>query len=97
PLFRPLLLQLGETEHVLLGSMHHIVSDGWSMGVLVREVGALYAAFAAGRPSPLPELPMQYADFAVSQRGWLAGEALAAEVAYWRERLCGLPARLELP
>ena len=67
----PLLLRLGEREHVLLLTMHHIVTDGWSMGVLVRELAALYAAFAAGRPSPLPELPVQYADFAAWQRSWL--------------------------
>src|SRR5206468_9685845 len=97
PLFRPALIALGEGDHVVLGSMHHVVSDGWSRGVLVREIGALYAAFAAGRPSPLPALPVQYADYAAWQRGWLAGEALAAEVAWWRERLAGLPPRLELP
>src|SRR5262249_30883755 len=82
PFFRPLLLMLAEREHVFLGSMHHIVSDGWSMGVLVREVGALYAAFAAGRPSPLAPLPIQYADFAAWQRGWLQGQALEAELAH---------------
>ena len=72
--------------------MHHIVSDGWSMGVLVRELAALYAAFAAGRPSPLPALPVQYADYAVWQRGWLQGEVLEAQLAYWREQLAGAPA-----
>jgi hypothetical protein len=77
--------------------MHHIVSDGWSMGVLIREVGALYAAFSQGRPSPLPELPIQYADYAVWQRDWLKGEVLAKQVGYWREQLSGAPAALELP
>jgi hypothetical protein len=77
--------------------MHHIVSDGWSLGVLVREVTALYAAFAAGLPSPLAELPVQYADFAAWQRSWLAGEVLDGELRYWRERLSGAPPVLELP
>ncbi|HEY4575482.1 MAG TPA: condensation domain-containing protein, partial [Thermoanaerobaculia bacterium] len=97
PLARAALLRLAEREHALFYGMHHIVSDGWSLGVLMREIGALYAAFAAGRPSPLAELPEQYADYAAWQRRWLAGEVLAAEIAYWRELLRGLPARLELP
>ena len=82
---------------MLLVTMHHIVSDGWSMGVLVRELAALYAAFAGGRPSPLPELPIQYADFAAWQRGGCSGEVLASELAYWRGQLAGLPPALELP
>jgi amino acid adenylation domain-containing protein/FkbM family methyltransferase len=97
PLFRTTLLRLGAEEHVLLGSMHHIVSDAWSVGVLVREVAALYADAAARRPSSLPELPVQYADFAVWQRRRLAGEALEAELAFWRARLAGAPPDLELP
>ena len=72
--------------------MHHIVSDGWSMGVLVREISALYAAARSGAPSPLPELPVQYADFAVWQREWLRGETLERQLAYWRQKLAGLPA-----
>src|SRR5215211_1573157 len=76
PLFRARLLRLGEEEHVLLISMHHIVSDGWSMGVFWRELGALYVAFSRDEPSPLPELPIQYADYALWQRQWLRGEAL---------------------
>ncbi|HVR95385.1 MAG TPA: amino acid adenylation domain-containing protein, partial [Thermoanaerobaculia bacterium] len=98
PLFRPLLLLLSADggHHVLLATLHHIVSDGWSMGVFFRELTALYGAFRAGRPSPLAELPVQYADFARWQRQWLAGEALAAEVAYWR-RLQDLPPLLDLP
>ena len=76
-------------EHALLLDMHHIVSDGWSMGVLVREISALYGAARAGAPSPLPELPIQYADFAVWQRGWLRGEVLERQLAYWREQLAG--------
>ncbi|HYO16637.1 MAG TPA: non-ribosomal peptide synthase/polyketide synthase [Thermoanaerobaculia bacterium] len=97
PLLRCALLRLSAGEHVALLNMHHIVSDGWSMGVLVAELGALYAAFTQGRPSPLPNLPVQYPDFAIWQRGWLAGEALEAQLAYWREALAGAPGVLELP
>ncbi len=96
PLLRGKLLRLTAGEHLALLTLHHIVSDGWSMGVLMRELGALYAAFGAGRPSPLPPLPVQYADFAVWQRRTLAGEVLEREVAYWRRTLAGL-APLELP
>jgi len=97
PLFRATLLRLGAREHALLLCTHHIVSDGWSMGVLLRELTALYTAFAEGRPSPLPELAVQYADFAVWQREQLRGPALERQVAWWRERLQGAPALLELP
>ncbi|NPC78897.1 non-ribosomal peptide synthase/polyketide synthase [Pyxidicoccus fallax] len=96
PLMRASLLKLGDTEHVLLLNMHHIVSDGWSVGVLVRELGALYAAFREGQPSPLPELPVQYADYAVWQRDWLQGEVLDAQLGWWRQQLSGLEP-LELP
>ena len=77
--------------------MHHIVSDGWSMGVLVRELGAGYGALVQGRLPRLPELPVQYADFAVWQRGWPTGDVLAAQLGYWRECLAGAPSLLELP
>ncbi|HEY7216577.1 MAG TPA: amino acid adenylation domain-containing protein, partial [Thermoanaerobaculia bacterium] len=97
PLLRGMLLRLAEDDHVAALTMHHIASDGWSMGVLVREVVALYAAFAAGRPSPLPDLPVQYADFAVWQRSWLKGDVLESEISFWRRQLAGLPPRLELP
>jgi hypothetical protein len=97
PLLRTRLLRLGEREHVLLASMHHIVSDGWSMGVLVREFCALYEAFSHGRPSPLPPLPIQYADFAVWQREWLSGGRLEEQLGYWREQLRDLPPAFELP
>ncbi|HEX3529757.1 MAG TPA: non-ribosomal peptide synthase/polyketide synthase, partial [Thermoanaerobaculia bacterium] len=97
PLLRGLLLRTGEREHLLLVTVHHAACDGWSLGVLMRELGALYGAFAGGQPSPLPELPVQYADFAVWQRDWLQGEALAAETAYWRGQLDGGPPLLELP
>jgi amino acid adenylation domain-containing protein/non-ribosomal peptide synthase protein (TIGR01720 family)/FkbM family methyltransferase len=97
PLLRACLLRTGAADHRLLLTFHHAVSDGWSTGNLTREVAALYSAFAAGRPSPLPELPIQYTDFAVWQRSMLQGETLAAEVTYWRDRLAGAPAVLELP
>ena len=97
PLLRATLLHLGEAEHVLLLTMHHIVSDGWSMGVLIRELAALYQAFSTGKPSPLPQLPIQYADFAHWQRQWLQGEVLAAQLSYWQQQLTGAPALLELP
>ncbi|HJX28618.1 MAG TPA: amino acid adenylation domain-containing protein, partial [Thermoanaerobaculia bacterium] len=97
PLLRGLLLRLPKGEHVVALTMHHIASDGWSMGILVREVVALYAKLAAGLPSPLPELPVQYADFAVWQHSWLRGEVLENEISFWRRELAGLPPLLELP
>ncbi len=97
PVLRALLVRLGATDHALFLTMHHIVSDGWSMGVLVREITALYAAVRAGTPSPLPELAVQYADFAVWQRQWLAGGELERQLAYWRRRLAGAPATIDLP
>ncbi|MEW5928458.1 MAG: amino acid adenylation domain-containing protein [Gemmatimonadota bacterium] len=97
PLLRGTLLRLGGDDHVLLFTLHHVVSDGWSMEVLVREVSTLYEAFGRGEPSPLPELPVQYADFALWQRGRLSGEALEAQVGWWRERLAGAPPLLEIP
>ncbi len=97
PLVRATIVRLGEREHALLLTMHHIISDGWSAAVLIREVVALYQAFIAGEPSPLPELPIQYADFAVWQREWLQGDALAAQLDYWKQQLAGAPALLGLP
>jgi amino acid adenylation domain-containing protein len=97
PLLRAGLLRLDEDDHVLLVTMHHIVSDGWSLGVLSREVTALYEAYTQGRPSPLAELPIQYADFAVWQREWLRGEALEAELEYWKGQLGDRPQATELP
>ena len=96
PLLRTHLLRLQEEEHILVLTMHHIVTDGWSVGVFRRELAELYAAFSQGRPSPLSELPVQYADFAVWQRQWLQGGVLARGLAYWRDRLEGA-AELELP
>ncbi|HVG10917.1 MAG TPA: amino acid adenylation domain-containing protein [Thermoanaerobaculia bacterium] len=97
PLMRACLLRLGEEEHVLLFTIHHIVSDGWSMGVLVKEATALYEAFAAGRLSPLPDLPLQYADFAFWQRRWMEEAVLEEQLAHWRRQLAGAPDLLELP
>jgi amino acid adenylation domain-containing protein len=97
PLLRAVLLRLGEDHHVLLLTLHHIVSDGWSMGVLVGELAALYRGLADGVPASLPELPIQYADFAVWQREWLAGERMEAQLAYWRRTLQGLLDPLPLP
>ncbi|RKH02615.1 amino acid adenylation domain-containing protein, partial [Corallococcus sp. CA047B] len=97
PLLRATLLTLGEPGHVLLLTMHHIISDGWSMGVLIREMAALYAAFTGGRPSPLPEPVLQYVDYALWQRTWLRGEALETQLSYWKKQLEGAPASLELP
>ncbi|MFL5541582.1 MAG: condensation domain-containing protein, partial [Longimicrobiaceae bacterium] len=97
PLFRPALLRLGAEEHVLLLCMHHVVSDEWSTEVLFAELAALYGAFCAGRASPLPEPAVQYADFAAWQRRVMQGDVLEARLAWWRERLAGAPAQLELP
>ncbi|HSF39388.1 MAG TPA: non-ribosomal peptide synthase/polyketide synthase [Thermoanaerobaculia bacterium] len=97
PLFRGVLLRLACEDHVAALTMHHIVSDGWSLGILVHELAALYPAFASRRPSPLPELPVQYTDFSAWQRSWLRGEALESEISFWRRQLAGLPPRLELP
>jgi len=96
PLFRARLLRLGAAEHWLLLTMHHIVTDGWSSGVLRRELSVLYEAFGKGRPSPLPELRVQYADYAVWQREWLQGEVLEAQLSYWKEALKDLSV-LDLP
>ncbi|MCA1568215.1 MAG: amino acid adenylation domain-containing protein, partial [Acidobacteria bacterium] len=96
PLLRASLLRVSADEHLLLFTMHHIISDGWSMGVLVREVEQLYAAYTVGRDLLLPELPIQYADYAAWQRQYLQGEVLELELDYWRERLKGAPENIEL-
>jgi len=83
--------------HVLLLTLHHIAADGWSLGVLVRELATLYAAFCQGQPSPLAELPIQYADFALWQRNWLQGAVLEQQIAYWKTQLAGAPELLQLP
>jgi hypothetical protein len=91
PLLRFTLLRLGEAEHVALYTLHHIVADGWSMGVLIRELGALYQARLEKEPYALPALPVQYGDFALWQRSYLQGEVLEQEISYWREALRGIP------
>ncbi len=96
PVLRASALRLGPSDHALLLVVHHIASDGWSLGVIVEEIAALYPAALAGTASPLPELAVQYADFAVWQRGWLQGEALDRQLGYWRESLAGATA-LDLP
>jgi hypothetical protein len=96
PVVRALLLRLHRQEHVLVVVLHHIVSDGWSAGVLLKEFNLLYQAYRQGLPSPLAELPLQYADYAVWQRRWLQGDVLERELHYWRSQLHGLQ-RLELP
>ena len=97
PLFRATLLLLSAEEHILLLTMHHIISDGWSIGILVRELIELYEAFVANRPSTLPPLAVQYIDFAAWHREWLQGEVLAKAVSYWKENLAGATSLLELP
>ncbi|HLO86301.1 MAG TPA: amino acid adenylation domain-containing protein [Nostocaceae cyanobacterium] len=96
-LIRVTLLQLAETDHVLLLTMHHIVSDGWSIGILIKELTTLYTAFSQNRPSPLSQLPIQYADFAIWQRKWLQGEVLQTQINYWKQHLAGDLPILELP
>ncbi|HEY4587874.1 MAG TPA: condensation domain-containing protein, partial [Thermoanaerobaculia bacterium] len=97
PLVRSALLRLDEREHVLLIGMHHAVSDGWSMSIFVRELGAFYRALAAGEPAALPDLAVQYADFATWQRRWLSGEVLAEQLAWWKGQLGGAAQVIELP
>ncbi|ATQ77348.1 non-ribosomal peptide synthetase [Massilia violaceinigra] len=101
PLIRARLLRLGEQEHILLLTVHHVVSDGWSMGVLARELTALYNAYAADGPAhdldPLPPLPVQYADYALWQRGWLGAAPAQEQLAYWKRQLAGAPALITLP
>jgi len=97
PLLRTRLLRLGGEDHVLIFTLHHIISDGWSLGVLVREAKAIYAAYTQGLESPLPELSLQYADYAVWQRGWLKGDLLEQHLAYWKKQLDLMPPVLELP
>jgi amino acid adenylation domain-containing protein len=97
PLLRASLLRLTDDDHLLLLTLHHIVTDGWSLGILLRELPEIYAAFVAGLPSPLPDLPIQYADFAAWQQQWLQGEVLEQKLRPWRQRLAGAPAGLDLP
>lgn len=96
-LLRPALARLSETDHALLVTLHHIASDGWSMGVLFRELAAFYEAFATGHLPAVPDLPIQYADFAAWQRERMQGELLQKELAYWKRQLAGAPDFLDLP
>jgi amino acid adenylation domain-containing protein len=96
PLLRLTLLRLGPADHVALLTMHHIISDGWSMGILITEIASLYEAFSTGAPSPLPELAIQYADFADWQRKWLQGEVLEEQLEYWKRQIEGCPPVLGL-
>ncbi len=96
PLLRVSLVQLSEDEYIAQMTTHHVVLDGWSMSVLIREIAALYEMFVAGKESSLPELSIQYADFAVWQQNWLRGEALETQLSYWQKQLAGVP-RLALP
>ncbi len=97
PLWRARLLRLDATEHILQLTFHHIIFDGWSLGVFFRELSALYAAHVTGQAPSLPELPIQYADFAVWQREWLQGDVIERQLAYWQERLNGPLPALNLP
>ena len=97
PLIRARLYKLDDNKHGLIVTMHHIVTDGWSMGVFVREISALYAAERMGAEAPLPELEIQYADFAAWQRNWLQGDELERQLSYWQKSLNGAPAQLALP
>jgi amino acid adenylation domain-containing protein len=97
PLLRMVLVKVDQEDHVLLLTIHHIISDGWSMGVFFRELSILYEAFSLGKPSALPELPIQYADYAIWQRQWLQGEVLESQLNYWKKQLDGALSTLELP
>src|SRR5439155_13625898 len=96
-LLRTMVLRLSEEEHVVLLTMHHIISDGWSMNLLINEVATLYEAYRRGGESPLAELAVQYADYAAWQREWLQGAVLEEQLRYWREQLAGELPVLELP
>jgi hypothetical protein len=97
PLVRGRLVRLAEDEWALLVTMHHVISDGWSMGIFINELSALYAAFCRGQADPLPPLPLQYADYAAWQRRWIAGDVLQAQADYWKAALSDAPELLELP
>ncbi|MGZ4031267.1 MAG: non-ribosomal peptide synthetase [Tumebacillaceae bacterium] len=97
PLIRARLVRMSDSEHVLVVNMHHIISDGWSMSVFIRELGAFYEAFAAGREASLPEMPLQYADYSIWQRDWMQGEVLEEQLGYWKEQLGGTLPVMQLP
>jgi NRPS condensation-like uncharacterized protein len=97
PLIRVSLVRITAEEHIALLTRHHIVFDGWSTAIFVREVAALYTAYCTGQPSPLEELPIQYADFSLWQRQWFQGDVLERQLSYWRQKLADAPTTLELP
>ena len=97
PLLRTKLLQLAEDDHVLLLTMHHIVSDGWSVQVFIRELAFFYEGFCEGKSPVLADLMWQYTNFSVWQRQWLQGKVLAEQLGYWKQKLAGIPPVLELP
>lgn len=97
PLLRPRLVKMPDGDHLLVLTMHHIISDGWSINILLRELSALYNAYVHNRPSPLLPLPIQYADYAVWQREYLQGQVLERQITYWKEQLAGAPTLLNLP
>jgi len=96
-LIRVMLVRVAGRESVLLVTMHHIVADGWSVGILVRDLSAMYSAYIGGRPSRLPQLKVQYADYAIWQRRWIKGEVLQSQLKYWTDQLAGAPLQLQLP
>jgi NRPS condensation-like uncharacterized protein len=97
PLFRVRVARLAEEEYIVVLTLHHIISDGWSTGILLKELSTLYGAFSQGQPSPLAELPIQYADYAQWQRGWLQGEVLETQLAYWKKQLQATEPLIKLP
>jgi amino acid adenylation domain-containing protein len=97
PLLRAVLVQVDENDHVLLVTIHHIIADAWSNAILIGEIAALYTSFVTGVPAALPELTIQYAEFSVWQRNWLQGEVFAKQLSYWKQKLTGVPAVVELP
>ncbi|KAG0073591.1 hypothetical protein BGZ93_004734, partial [Podila epicladia] len=97
PLIRAVLFQVSDNEHVFVLTQHHIVSDGWSMAVMIRELNELYSSHCRGAADPLPPLPIQYPDYAVWQRQWFTGERLDVQADYWRKNLTGAPVLIDLP
>ena len=97
PLVRAMVLRIADDEHILTMTLHHVIVDGWSWSIVLREISALYQAFVENKPSPLPDLPIQYGDFASWQREWMQGERLENLLGYWRKQLANAPASLELP
>src|SRR5436305_13309307 len=97
PLLRTYLFRLEIQEHVFVLTLHHIITDGWSDGILVRELRTLYHSFVAGQPSPLAPLPIQYADYALWQRQWLQGEVLSTQLTYWEKKLADVSGRGPAP